>query len=88
VVQDNPELVAPARVRVWRTPLSWFRSGCDWLVMLSPERADQYRILSELHGGISPTTKRTSAIWRRSSRSPFQEATYFAGLRKAGVPEE
>jgi hypothetical protein len=51
-VQDYPELVAPPPTRVWRTPLSWFCADCDGLVVLSPERTDHYRILSELQGGI------------------------------------
>lgn len=51
-VQDYPELIEPGPTRVWRTPWNWFRSDCDGLVLLSRRRADQYRILSELQGGI------------------------------------
>jgi hypothetical protein len=51
-VQDYPELVEPGPTQLWRTPLDWFRGDGFGLVLLSRGRWEQYRVLSQLHGGI------------------------------------
>ena len=44
----EPQYLDPEPVPVWRTPLRWLQSGCRGLVLLSKERASQYRIISGL----------------------------------------
>jgi hypothetical protein len=84
-VQDYPELVAPGSTRVRRTPLNWLRSHCDGLVVLSDNRADQYRILSELHGGIEAEDKALEGELRQVLEHPFPAPpVWHAPVRRRG----
>jgi len=47
-----PQYCDPAPVRVWRSPLNWFRAGCSGLVILGRERAELHRLLVGCSGGI------------------------------------
>jgi hypothetical protein len=47
-----PQFCNPPPTEVWRTPLNWFRNDCAGLVALTRDRAEVYRLLSALIGGI------------------------------------
>ncbi len=42
----EPQFLTPEPVPVWRTPLAWLRNDCRGLVLLSPVRSEQYRVLT------------------------------------------
>jgi hypothetical protein len=42
----EPQFLMPEPVPVWRTPLAWLRNDCRGLVLLSPVRSEQYRVLT------------------------------------------
>ena len=48
----EPQYLHPPPVSVWRTPLAWMLAGCRGLVLLSSDRAEGHRILTECIGGI------------------------------------
>ena len=42
----EPQFLMPEPVPVWRNPLGWLRNDCRGLVLLSRDRAEQYRVLT------------------------------------------
>jgi hypothetical protein len=47
-----PQYIEPEPVRIWRSPLAWFRSDCTGLALVTRERPEAYRLLANLRGGI------------------------------------
>jgi hypothetical protein len=48
----EPQYLDSKPVRIWRSPLSWLRSGCAGLVPLARERSEIYRLLANCSGGL------------------------------------
>ena len=66
----EPQYLDPEPVMVWRSPLSWLRSGCRGLVPLSCDPASQYRVLSIL-SAIVAEDHRHAADLRRVLARPW-----------------
>jgi hypothetical protein len=80
----HPQYLDPALVPVWRSPLAWLRGGCTGLVILSRERADAYRLLADLRGGIIAEDARHAAELRTILAQPWPlPRVIVGGLRRA-----
>jgi hypothetical protein len=66
-----PQYLAPEPVRIWRTPLNWFRSDCTGLVVLARERPEDYRLFAGLASGIIAEDRRHAEEIRSVLQHPW-----------------
>lgn len=67
-----PQYMPPVpKVPIRRSVLSWFRHCCAGLVLLSPNPADQYRLLAQCRGGIIAENAEHQAELRRILARPW-----------------
>jgi len=66
-----PQFLDPPPIPVWRSPLAWLRAACRGLVVLSPEPADAYRILTACLGGIIAENRDHAAELRATLTRPW-----------------
>jgi hypothetical protein len=66
----EPQYMEPEPVAIRRSPLSWLQAECDGIVLLSPDPADAYRLLSSLHE-IEAEDREHAAELRRLVRRPW-----------------
>jgi len=79
----SPQLCDPEPVPVWRSPLNWFRAACSGLVILSSDRAEQYRLLAGCRGGIIAENEAHAVKLRAILDRPFPAAPIYAHAREA-----
>jgi hypothetical protein len=70
-----PQYLQPDPTVVWRSPGNWLRADCEGLVLLSPDRAEAYRILSGCVGGIIAEDQSHARDLRQILQRPWQGPT-------------
>lgn len=66
-----PQYCNPDPVRIWRTPLRWLQADCTGLVLLTGERIENYRQLSNCRGGIDAEDEIHAREIRRILNRPW-----------------
>jgi len=67
----EPQYLDPEPVHIHRSVLDWLRAGCSGLVPLSSDRAELYRLLSGVHGGIVAADDSHARDLRRALSYPW-----------------
>jgi hypothetical protein len=74
----QPQYLDPDPVLIWRSPLRWFQSGCNGLVLLSRSAVDQYRILCGCRVVVAEGDEHAREL-RRVIERPFRRLRIIIG---------
>jgi hypothetical protein len=82
----QPQYLSPPPIRIWRSPLNWFRARCEGLVILARELSETYWLLSGCLGGVVAEDPEHAVELTRTLERPGPVPRVYAGHCGAMVP--